>query len=265
MPGQCRDVTILRPMDHQDQTPRIGVPYRTRKEEVTTGTDKIEKYLEAVRDAGGQPVPISLAASPGGLARLASSLDGIVLAGSPADVEPSRYGAPRHAKCADADDDRERIDFALLELCFAARKPVLAICYGIQSLNVFLSGTLIQDVPAEIGARVAHSNDSEAIPDTFHSIAIETGSRIGKMVGSRETMVNSSHHQAVLVPGNGLRITARAPDGVIEAVEWIRDENWVVGVQWHPERMMESDLLGRALLFGSLVKEAAMRRARAAL
>lgn len=264
MPGQCRDATILRLMDQQNHTPRIGVPYRTRKEEATSGTDKIEKYLEAVRDAGGQPVPISLAASAGDLARLASSLDGVVLAGSPADVEPSRYGAPRHAKCAEADDDRERIDFALLEACFAGQKPVLAICYGIQSLNVFLSGTLIQDVPAEIGARVVHSNDSEADLDTFHGIDIDAGSHISKMVGSQETMVNSSHHQAVLAPGNGLRITGRAPDGVIEAVEWTGDENWVVGVQWHPERMMESDPLGRAL-FGSFVKEAAMRKARAAL
>jgi putative glutamine amidotransferase len=251
-------------MNHQDQAPRIGVPFRTRKEEATSGTDKIEKYLEAVRGAGGQPVPISLAVSPGGLSGLTSSLDGIVLAGSPADVEPSRYGAPRHAKCAEADDDRERIDFALLETCFAGQKPVLAICYGIQSLNVFLSGTLIQDVPAEVGARVVHSNDNEADADTVHGIAIEGGSQISKKVGSREAMINSSHHQAVLVPGNGLRITARAPDGVIEAVEWMGDENWVVGVQWHPERMMESDPLGRGL-FDSLVKEAAMRKARAAL
>ena len=251
-------------MNHHDQMPRIGVPYRTRKEEVASGTNKIEKYLEAVREVGGQPVPISLAASLGSLARLASSLDGVVLAGSPADVEPSRYGASRHAKCAEADDDRERIDFALLEACFAGQKPVLAICYGIQSLNVFLSGTLIQDVPTEIGARVVHSDDNEADSDTVHGIAIEAGSQISKMVGSRETMVNSSHHQAVLVPGNGLRITARAPDGVIEAVERMGDENWVVGVQWHPERMMESDPLGRAL-FGSLVKEAAARKARAKL
>ena len=251
-------------MNHQEQAPRIGVPYRTRKEEVASGTAKIEKYLEAVREAGGQPVPISLAASPGGLADLASSLDGIALAGSPADVEPSRYGAPRHAKCAEADDDRERIDFALLEACFTARKPVLAICYGIQSLNVYLSGTLIQDVPAEIGAKVVHSNENQAESDTFHGIAIEAGSQVSELVGSRETMVNSSHHQAILAPGRGLRITARAPDGVIEAVELMSDENWVVGVQWHPERMMGSDRLGRGL-FGSLVKEAAMRRVRASL
>lgn len=251
-------------MDYLGQTPRIGVPYRTRKEEVASGSDKIEKYLAAVREAGAQPVPISLAASPDALTQLASSLDGIVLTGSPADVEPSRYGATRHVRCAAADADRERVDFALLEACFGAHKPVLAICYGIQSLNVFLSGTLIQDVPTEIGAAVVHSNDNEASPDAFHAIDIEAGSQIGKMASSQETVVNSSHHQAVLVPGNGLRITARAPDGVIEAVEWIGGENWVVGVQWHPERMMESDTLGR-VLFGSLVKEAAMRKVRAAL
>ena len=251
-------------MDHQSQAPRIGVPYRTRKEEVASGTKKIEKYLKAVREAGGEPVPISLASSSDGLACLASSLDGVVLAGSPADIEPSRYSAIRRAKCAEADDDRERIDFALLEACFAARKPVLAICYGVQSLNVFLSGTLIQDVPSEIGTEVVHSDCEEGGPDRLHSITIEAGSRIGEMTGTKEAVVNTSHHQAILVPGRGLRVTARASDGVIEAVEGKCDENWVVGVQWHPERMMESDPLGRAL-FGSLVKEAAMRKSRAEL
>jgi putative glutamine amidotransferase len=251
-------------MDDKNHAPRIGVPYRTREEEVASGTNKIEKYLAAVRRAGGQPVPISLSASRDALTSLVSSLDGIVLSGSPADVEPSRYGAPRHIKCAKTDDDRERIDFALLENCFAARKPVLAICYGIQSLNVFLSGTLIQDVPSEIGTKVVHSDDEEGAHDVHHVIAIETESRISRMAGAREMVVNSSHHQAILMPGRNLRITARAPDGVIEAVEWAGDENWVVGVQWHPERSMESDPVAQSL-FGSMVKEAAMRKAPAAL
>ena len=254
----------MRLMDHKNHAPRIGLPYRTREEELASGTNKIEKYLAAVQRAGGQPVPISLAASRDAVAGLASSLDGVVLTGSPADVEPSRYGAPRHIKCAKTDDDRERIDFALLENCFAGLKPVLAICYGIQSLNVFLSGTLIQDVPSEIGTKVVHSDDKQASTDLLHGIAIEPGSRIGEMIGAKEAVVNSSHHQAVLLPGRDLRITARAPDGVIEAVEWTGDENWVVGVQWHPERMIESDPLTQSL-FGSLVREAAMRKAPAAL
>jgi putative glutamine amidotransferase len=251
-------------MDHQNQAPRIGIPYRTRKEEVASGTTKIEKYLAAVREAGGQPVPVSLAISREEVLRLAASLDGVVLPGSPADVDPSKYGAPRHSKCAESDDERERVDFALLENCFATRKPVLAICYGIQSLNVFLAGTLIQDVPSEIGTNVVHSDDEKGAPERLHSIAIEAGSRISEMIGAKEAIVNSTHHQAILMPGRDLRITARAPDEVIEAVEWVGDENWVVGVQWHPERMMESDPLARAL-FGRLVKQAAARRALAAL
>ncbi len=221
-------------------------------------------YFAGVGWGGGQPVPISLAASREALASLASSLNGVVLTGSPVDLEPSRYGAPRHVKCAKTDDDRERIDFALLEACFAARKPMLAICYGIQSLNVFLSGTLIQDVPSEIGTRVVHSDYKEGAPDAHHVVTIEAESRISRMAGAREMIVNSSHHQAVLMPGHDLRITARAPDGVIEAVEWTGDENWVVGVQWHPERMLESDRLTQSL-FGSLVEEAGMRKAPAAL
>ncbi len=264
LPGSCGDGTILRLMDQQNQGPRIGIPYRTRKEEVASGSRKIEKYMAAVRKSGGQPVAVSLALSPETLAGLGSSLDGIVLTGSPADVDPSRYGAPRYAQCAESDNDRERADFALLKGCFAARKPVLAICYGIQSLNVFLSGTLIQDVPSEVGTKVVHSNDQEGAPEPLHDIAIEAGSRIGQLIGAKEAVVNSSHHQAILTPGRDLRITARAADGVIEAVEWIGDENWVVGVQWHPERMMESDPLAQAL-FGRLVKEAEARKAPTAL
>ena len=260
MPRLRGDGTILRLMNQENQGPRIGVPYRTRKEEIASGNGKIEKYLAAVREAGGQPLAVSLALSPEALARLGSSLDGIVLTGSPADVNPSQYGALRHVKCAESDSDREKTDFALLKGCFAARKPALAICYGIQSLNVFLSGTLIQDVPSEVGTEVVHSNDEKGAPEALHRIAIEAGSRIGELIGAKEAVVNSSHHQAILTPGRGLRITARAPDEVIEAVEWIDDENWVVGVQWHPERMMESDPLAQAL-FGSLVKEAAARKA----
>jgi putative glutamine amidotransferase len=248
----------------QNQVPRIGVPYRTRIEEVAGQTTKIENYLTAIRQAGGEPVPVSLALSRNDLNRLASSLDGVLLAGSPADVDPLRYGAPKHAKCDESDDDRERIDFELLENCLAEKKPVLAICYGIQSLNVFLSGTLIQDLPSEIGTKIVHSNDQEGEPDPLHGVSIEAGSRISEMLGAREAVVNSSHHQAILMPGRNLRIAARAPDGVIEGVEWIGDENWVVGVQWHPERMTAgSDGLARAL-FGSLVKEAAARKETAA-
>src|SRR5277367_4680150 len=240
--------------------PRVGVPYRTRNEEVTGLSAKLEKYLEAVRQAGAEPVPVSMLLSLGELLHLAQTLDGVVLTGSPADVDPAHYGVVRRAECADPDPDRERTDYALLEHAFAEHKPVLAICFGIQSLNVFLGGTLVQDIPTEIGTGIEHEWEREkGAPETFHAARIEPGSQLAQLAGSHEARVNSSHHQSVKEPGRGLRIAARAPDGVIEAVEWTGDSNWVTGVQWHPERMAATDALAQSL-FRSLVSAAAARK-----
>ncbi len=136
--------------------PRVGIPYRTRNEEVTGGSAKLKNYLEAARQAGAEPVPVSLLLSASELQELARTLDGLLLTGSPADVDPARFGAARRPECADPDQDRERTDFTLLEHAFAEHKPVLAICFGIQSLNVFLGGTLIQDIPSEIHTEIKH-------------------------------------------------------------------------------------------------------------
>jgi putative glutamine amidotransferase len=237
-----------------NRDPRIGVPYRRRSEERSGGNAKIEKYLRAVRIAGGEPVEISLGLSSGELKSLAQTLDAIVLSGSPADIDPALFHAARHPNCADPDPDRERTDFALLEHCFAERKPVLAICYGIQSLNVFLGGTLIQDIPSELPAPTEHEwHDDLGEPETFHSVSIATGSRLAELAGSSESRVNSSHHQSILTPGRDLRIVARAADGVVEAVEWTGQGNWVLGVQWHPERMVQIDALARALFHALVV------------
>jgi putative glutamine amidotransferase len=240
--------------------PRVGVPYRTRNEEVTGLSAKLENYLEAVRRAGAEPVPISLLLSPVELHQLAQTLDGVVLTGSPADVDPARYGAARQLECATPDPDRERTDFALLEHAFAEHKPVLAICFGIQSLNVFLGGTLIQDIPSEMHTKIEHEWERErGAPEPFHAAGMEPGSQLAQLAGSNEARVNSSHHQSVKELGRGLRIAARAPDGVIEAVEWTGDSNWVTGVQWHPERMAATDALAQTL-FRSLVSAATARK-----
>jgi putative glutamine amidotransferase len=242
--------------------PRIGVPYRLKKEEVTGQADKLEKYLSAVRQAGAEAVPISLQLPVAELARLAETLDGFVLSGSPADVEPSRFGASRQPECNDSDPDRERTDFALLDHALAEHKPVLAICYGIQSLNVHLGGTLVQDIPKALGTRIDHEWDDEQgpdTPDTLHDAQLTPGSQLSHLAGSTRATINTSHHQSVLQPGRNLRVTARAEDGVIEAVEWTGDSNWVVGVQWHPERM-PSDALSQSL-FRGLVSAAAARKA----
>jgi putative glutamine amidotransferase len=239
--------------------PRVGVPYRTKKEEVSRLDAKLERYLEAVRAAGAEPVPVSVRLSSDELQRLARTLDGVVLSGSPADVDPARYNAARQPESADPDPDRERTDFALLEHAFAEHKPVLAICFGIQSLNVFLGGTLVQDIPSDIGAQIEHEWEREkGAPEPFHAARIEPGSQLAQLAGSNEARVNSSHHQSVKNLGRNLRIAARAPDGVIEAVEWTGDSNWVMGVQWHPERMAGTDALAQSL-FRSLVSAAAAR------
>jgi len=228
--------------------PRIGVPYRTRNEELTDDRAKLEPYLRAVRWAGAEAVPISLGLSSDALAQLAKSLDGIVLSGSPADLNPAKFHAAPHPEAAPPDADRERTDFALLEHAFAAGKPVLAICYGIQLLNVFLSGTLVQDIPSELHSPIKHDWDHDkGEPEPFHTVQVEPGSRLAGLAGATEARVNSSHHQAIREPGRGLRVVAHAPDGVIEAVELVGGDQWVRGVQWHPERMVKTDSLAQAL------------------
>ncbi len=246
-------------MPHEMQTrPRVGVPWRTAQEEADNNRPKIDNYLRAVEAGGGEAVLLSLEASPGELARQIESLDAFVLPGSPADVDPARYGARRRPECAEPDPKRERVDFALLDHAFAAKKPVLAICYGTQLLNVYLGGPLIQDIASELRSNIRHDRESGE-PDRTHAVRIE-GGRLERMAGAAGATVNSSHHQAIRAPGRGLRITAHAPDGVVEAVEWTGDGNWVLGVQWHPERM-PGDALAQAL-FRALA--GAARRAPAA-
>lgn len=203
---------------------------------------------------------MSLLLSTNELRRLTHTLDGVLLPGSPADVDPARFSAPRQARCGDPDPDRERTDFELLEHAFTEHKPVLAICFGIQSLNVFLGGTLIQDIPSELHSQIEHEwKRDKGAPEPFHAARIESGSELAQMAGSDEARVNSSHHQSVKDPGRGLRITASATDGVVEAVEWNGDSNWVIGVQWHPERLVGADALAQSL-FRGLVSAAAARK-----
>jgi putative glutamine amidotransferase len=230
---------------------RVGVPWRSYKEETSAKRDAYDAYLRAIREAGGEPVEISLALPAAELAELACGLKAILLPGSPADVDPGRYGAQRHRLCGKADPRREETDFALLDHAFAERKPVLAICYGVQLLNVYLGGSLIQDIPSELKTPIKHDWSSHQGPEPFHPVEIERGSRLdgpaglgglARRGGQAEAQVNSSHHQAIREPGRKLRVVARAPDGVVEAVEFAEQSHWVFGVQWHPERMVGDPL-----------------------
>lgn len=224
-----------------DRVPRVGIPFGEAKEE--RERRKQEYYLEAVRAAGGEPVILSTADAPACVLQVASTLDGILLPGSPADVNPELYHAQREPRCAPGDPAREQTDFQLLEMAFRERKPLLAICYGVQILNVFRGGTLVQHIDGHEGGKK-------------HSIHCQSGSLVGELAGGNVATVNSYHHQAILRPGEELRVVAHAADGTIEAVEGQDAQHFVLGVQWHPERDFDSNPLSRAL-FEKLVERAA--------
>ena len=221
--------------------PRVGIPWRTRQEELTGNVLKLNYYFEAVQRAGGKPEHVSLGLSEEELKQQAASLAAFVLPGSPADVDPARYGEPRHAKTKTLDADRDRTDSAILEHALAAHKPVLAICYGCQILNVHQGGTLVQDIQAEKAGTDAHGKTDLAAnattKDLEHEATLAEGSQLQKLAGATEARINSSHHQSIERPGEKLRVTARGTDGIIEGVELESAHDWVVGVQWHPERM----------------------------
>jgi len=252
MRSKAKGKSKTKSLASEPRRPRIGVPWRTATEERNGKCRAYEHYLKAVRGAGGEPVEISLWLSPADLSRAARSLDGFVLPGSPADVEPRRYGAENHPLTAAPDKRREHADDLLLDHALATRKPVLAICYGAQLLNVHLHGTLIQDIASKVGSKIGHERD-DGEAEARHAIRIQGGD-LAASAGRTTARVNSSHHQSLLEPGRGLRVTARAMDNVIEAVEWRGGPGWILGVQWHPERM-PGDPLSSAL-FRRLVTEA---------
>jgi len=268
--------------DPTEDRVRVGVPYRTLSEELSGENRKHSFYCDSVRQAGGEAIPISLRLSDSELTRILDSLDGFVTTGSPVDIDPSRYGAARIEKCGPADPARERTDWAIYEHALATGKPVLAICYGAQSLNVFCGGSLIQDIASEFPSALRHTvkptGEVAATPaaDPLHEIAIEPGTYFAEIAaasgilaaaGVQTAQINTSHHQSIRMPGRGLRIAAKAPDGIIEAVERIglepqpvnraaKDPDpWIIAVQWHPERMAADPL--SLTLFRALVRAGA--------
>jgi len=256
---------------------RIAIP-----EPTSTDPDynarSLPLYLDALRAAGAEPLVIQLTATQVQVAQLLSGVQGILLPGSRYDVDPQRYGAERIPECSEADPGRAAVDELFLQDAFNLRKPVLAICHGTQTLNVWRNGALIQDLQTEVNHRPGR-DIIEA-----HPVRISPGSRLAAVLSScaprlspaagfqkrsdlkgpdfsraeertqktevlaPEVQVNSSHHQAVLRPGDNLRVTAVSPlDNVIEAVELDAPDHFVVGVQWHPERTFQQSAFSRAI------------------
>ncbi|HEY8853603.1 MAG TPA: gamma-glutamyl-gamma-aminobutyrate hydrolase family protein, partial [Gemmatimonadaceae bacterium] len=190
-----------------------------------------------LESAGLIPLIVPPLSSASAAAAIMDSVSGLVLTGGE-DVDPARYGEKRHEKVRYVNAARDTTEAALIEAAKARGKPVLAICRGIQILNVALGGTLVQDIPSQCDTRIAHDEDSPR--DTrSHEISVEPGSLIARAVGTEHLTVNSFHHQSVKSVADGMRVTARSPDGIIEGLESTGDW-WVMAVQWHPEEMTDS-------------------------
>lgn len=242
--------------------PRIAIPV-PHSGDPEYAERALPQYVHAVEMAGGEPVPIPLDRSPAEVMKLIERCDAVVLPGSKADVDPAKYDAPRDPQTAPSDPKRDTVDELLLQDAYNMRKPILGICYGLQILNVYRTGTLVQHIESPVnhaaGKKVA----------VAHKVEVEPGSTLARAIASTvETSdgrkfvipVNSSHHQAADTAGDGLRVVARSPqDGVVEALEGTSPNHFVLAVQWHPERSVDEDEPSRAI-FRALVRAARLRR-----
>lgn len=196
-------------------------------------------YVDAIAAAGATPIllPPLMDVSSQSVATVVDRLDGLLLSGG-RDVHPCRYGQAAHPACELLDPRRDAWDMQLLECALARRGlPILGICLGIQQLNVALGGTLVQHVP-DLQGDLEHR--APPTGDRFHAVSVTPGTRLASILGAGMAEVTTRHHQAVARPGRGAVPVARAPDGLIEAIEGLDQSRFLVGVQWHPERNPDS-------------------------
>ncbi len=189
-------------------------------------------YVRSVERAGG--VPIVLAPSGAALhPSLVDRLDGLLLTGG-LDIDPSAYGEAPHPSLSHTSKERDEFEFLLIEGALRRGLPLLGICRGLQSLNVALGGSLLQDIPSLVGVQVSHDDPERPRHDIAHAVTVQAGTRLHEILGAERVDVNSFHHQAPKRLADGLIVTATADDGVIEGVER-PGAAFVLGVQWHPE------------------------------
>jgi putative glutamine amidotransferase len=217
-------------------------------------------YLGAVQQAGGIPILLPPQLEPSGRAELVKRLQGVLLTGG-GDVDPARFGEAPHPTTADVSAARDGLEIELTRWAIETRTPLLAICRGVQVLNVALGGSLHQDIPSEPGSPLDHSQVAllGSRGTAVHQVKVQDGSRLAGILGALEIDVNSFHHQAIHRLGRGLKDVAWAPDSIIEGVELVDDSRFAVGVQWHPEELVGHDRTARNL-FRALVERARERQ-----
>ncbi|MBN1509018.1 MAG: gamma-glutamyl-gamma-aminobutyrate hydrolase family protein [Sedimentisphaerales bacterium] len=224
--------------------PLIGITsvYEPAKPKKSAETTAPFAYAAAVAENGGVPVVLPTIDDEQILQRYLEVLDGLVLIGGD-DIPPEAYGEKPHETVVPLEKHRYDFERKLIAKWFAAGKPLLGVCLGMQFANVVAGGTMIQDIPSEVGAKVNHK--------AYHRVQIQPASSLARLLNSTEASVFSSHHQAVDDLGRNLRVIARSADGVAEAMERT-DGKFGLFVQWHPEAM--TDLAHRNAIYGALVQ-----------
>lgn len=237
---------------HGPTRPLIGITsvYKVDKESGSGSTLVNFAYVKAVAENSGVPVVLPTISGVEILQRYVEELDGLVLVGG-ADIPPSAYGQQPHETVKVVPSQRYDFERKLISLWLSSDKPLLGVCLGMQFTNVVAGGTLIQDIPSQVGTKVVHRGDK-----VYHWVKIEPDSFLAKILGTNKAFVYSNHHQAVKDVGKGLKIVARSDDGVIEALERI-DGEFGLFVQWHPEGMDDAE--HRNAIYGALVQACAAR------
>jgi putative glutamine amidotransferase len=209
-------------------------------------------YTVSIRRAGLLPLVLPVL-EPSDADAALDGVAGLVLTGGE-DVNPARYGASPHAQLGEVHDGRDAFETALVHAASARALPTLAICRGVQILNVAMGGTLIQDIPSERRGAIEHDGDW-ARTARVHEVSVAPGSRLARALGTERPIVNSMHHQAVGSVAPALAAVAHAPDGVVEGIEWPHDDWWMLGVQWHPEELTSTPEPWDRSLFAAFAAE----------
>lgn len=214
--------------------PIIGVTTSITEDESILQLNR--SYISALTHSGTLPVLLPATTEASAIARYASMCDGLLLSGG-GDVEPALYGASTRWECGAVSPLRDAFELALCRKMLQLRKPILAICRGIQVLNVALGGSLYQDLQSEQPGCIAH-RQKQLSCYTAHAVSVEPGSQLADILSVTTLQVNSLHHQAIKDVGEGAAVCATAADGIIEAIE-VPELPFCIGVQWHPERLWD--------------------------
>ena len=218
--------------------PVIGIT-TSQKSRHPEPNETYSHYYHAVKKAGGEPRMIGLAQPLDELDALVAGLDGLILSGG-GDVQTRLYHGDESQRVEMVSRVRDALELALIQKILATKLPLLGICRGVQVINVALGGTLITDIPTQRQSSIEHSYPSKDYPRNriAHEVMLEPGSQLSDIYGTDQISVNSRHHQAILEPAAGWRVTAHASDGIIEALE-LPGARFAMGVQWHPENLQD--------------------------